>query len=108
MDNDIKRPAAALINREWFESAAGVLNRGQLKAVVCAAVEYVLYGKEDKTLDHNSRGCKLRIRVPAWSTPGEGLLSGLQMAAFFHHAICVCTQRRGERQKICTLVPLPL
>ena len=55
MDNDIKRPAAALINREWFESAAGVLNRGQLKAVVCAAVEYVLYGKEDKTLDTMER-----------------------------------------------------
>ena len=51
MESDTRRPNAALINREWFESAKSVLNKGQLKAVVCAAVEYVLYGNEDKTLD---------------------------------------------------------
>lgn len=45
------RPSAALINRQWYESAAGVLNRGQLKTVLCAAVEYVLYSKEDMSLD---------------------------------------------------------
>lgn len=50
-----KRPSAALINREWFESAKGVLNKGQLKSVVCAAVEYVLYGSEEKTLDAMER-----------------------------------------------------
>lgn len=51
METNDKRPNAALINREWFESAAGVLNREQLKAVVCAAIEYVLYGKGDISLD---------------------------------------------------------
>ena len=55
MDNDKKRPAAALINREWYESAKSVLNKGQVKSVVCAAVEYVLFGNEDKTLDDMER-----------------------------------------------------
>lgn len=49
------RPNAALINREWFESAKGVLNKGQLKTVICAAVEYVLYGNEEGPLDQMER-----------------------------------------------------
>lgn len=61
MDVD-KRPNAALINREWYESAAGVLNRGQLKTIICAAVEYVLYGNEDKTLDEMERVVFAMIR----------------------------------------------
>lgn len=51
METSNRRPNAALINREWFESARSVLNKGQLRTVVCAAVEYVLYGNVDKTLD---------------------------------------------------------
>lgn len=51
METSERRPNAALINREWFESARSVLNKGQLRSVVCAAVEYVLYGNVDKTLD---------------------------------------------------------
>lgn len=42
MDNDIKRPAAALINREWFESAAGILSRQDLGLMLVQCVEYVL------------------------------------------------------------------
>lgn len=55
METDSKRPNAALVNREWFESAKSVLNRGQIKSVVCAAVEYVLYGSVDDTLDEMER-----------------------------------------------------
>ena len=39
-----KRPNAALINREWFESAARALQRDDLCDVLLAAVSYVLYG----------------------------------------------------------------
>ena len=56
------RPNAALINREWYESAKGVLNRGQLKTVLCAAIEYVLYGCTDKTLDEIERVVFAMIR----------------------------------------------
>lgn len=41
MDNDIKRPSAALINREWFSAASDVLSRPELAEVVLRAVEYV-------------------------------------------------------------------
>lgn len=44
MDNDIKRPNAALINREWFESAAKALDRDDLSDVLFSAVTYVIYG----------------------------------------------------------------
>lgn len=42
--NDSKRPNAALINREWFEAAAGVLPADGLGRVLVAACEYVLNG----------------------------------------------------------------
>lgn len=42
--SDIKRPCAALINREWFESAAKALQRDDLCDVLFSAVTYVLYG----------------------------------------------------------------
>ena len=44
------RPNAALINREWYESAKGVLGDKDLSCVLVAAVEYVLYGDTDITL----------------------------------------------------------
>lgn len=44
MDNDIRRPNAALINREWFESAAKALDRDDLSDVLFSAVTYVIYG----------------------------------------------------------------
>lgn len=49
--NDIKRPNAALINREWFESAAGVLEGKKLAYLVLSAVNYVLYGISPETED---------------------------------------------------------
>lgn len=42
----IKRPNAALINREWFESAEKVLDAADLRWVVISAVRYVLNGNE--------------------------------------------------------------
>ncbi len=62
METNNRRPNAALINREWYESAQGVLNRGQLKTVLYAAVEYVLYGYADKTLDEVERVVFAMIR----------------------------------------------
>ena len=42
--NSDKRPNAALINREWFESAASVLDAADLRLVIFSAVRYVIYG----------------------------------------------------------------
>lgn len=42
--NSDKRPNAALINREWFESAASVLDGRDLRDVLFSAVRYVIYG----------------------------------------------------------------
>lgn len=39
------RPNAALINKEWYESAAQVLDAADLRWVLSAAVRYVLYGE---------------------------------------------------------------
>lgn len=44
MDNDTKRPNAALINREWYLAAKSVLQYGELCHVVNAACCYVLFG----------------------------------------------------------------
>lgn len=41
-----KRPNAALINREWYESAREILTREELGSAVLNAVAYVLYGDE--------------------------------------------------------------
>ena len=45
-NNDIKRPNAALINKEWYESARAILTREELGTAVLNAVAYVLYGDE--------------------------------------------------------------
>ena len=50
METDNRRPSAALINREWYESAKGVLGEKDLSCVLVAAVEYVLYGDTAKAL----------------------------------------------------------
>lgn len=47
-----KRPNAALINRQWFDSAASVLNEAELGDLLTAAVRYVLSG----TCDHKRTG----------------------------------------------------
>lgn len=44
MSEELKRPNAALINREWFQSAASVLPADGLGRVLVAAVEYVFAG----------------------------------------------------------------
>lgn len=41
METDNKRPNAALINREWFESAAGIMPEEDLAMVVLNACRYV-------------------------------------------------------------------
>lgn len=42
METDNKRPNAALINREWYESAASILSRQDLGFLLVQCVEYVL------------------------------------------------------------------
>ena len=54
MDVD-KRPNAALINREWYESAAGVLEGRKLAILMLYAVQYVLYGTMPETSDNDVR-----------------------------------------------------
>ena len=44
MNESNKRPNAALINKEWFVSAAKALQRDDLSDVLFSAVTYVLYG----------------------------------------------------------------
>lgn len=40
------RPNAALINREWYESAREILTREELGSAILNAIAYVLYGDE--------------------------------------------------------------
>lgn len=54
MESD-NRPNAALINREWYESAKKVLSARDLSCVLVAAVEYVLYGDTAITLNDMAR-----------------------------------------------------
>lgn len=55
METDNRRPNAALINKEWYESAASVLGDVQLMQVVTYAVRYVLYGNEPTISDNSVR-----------------------------------------------------
>lgn len=55
METDNKRPNAALINREWYESAKSVLSARDLSCVLVAAVEYVLYGDTAINLQDSAR-----------------------------------------------------
>lgn len=48
------RPNAALINREWFNSACGVLNPADLGLLLIEVVEYVLNGREPNRLKGNT------------------------------------------------------
>lgn len=50
METDNKRPNAALINREWFDSACKVLNPEDLGRLLIAVVGYVLDGTEPTRL----------------------------------------------------------
>lgn len=45
-DGSDKRPCAALINREWYAAAKGVLSPDALGRVLVAAIEYVLTGEQ--------------------------------------------------------------
>ena len=58
------RPNAALINREWYESAKGVLNETQMASLCVHAVEYVLYGKDTLRRD-NAIGMVFAMIKPA-------------------------------------------
>ena len=54
METDNKRPNAALINREWYESACKVLNPDELGRLLVCVVEYVLDGIEPEGLRGNA------------------------------------------------------
>ena len=41
MENNEQRPTAALINREWFRAAMGILSADEMGCVLLAACEYV-------------------------------------------------------------------
>lgn len=58
------RPNAALINREWYESAKGVLNEPQIASLCVHAVEYVLYGRDTLRRD-NAVGMVFAMIKPA-------------------------------------------
>lgn len=62
METDNKRPNAALINREWYESAKSVLGARDLSCVLVAAVEYVLYGDTAITLQDSAKVVFAMIR----------------------------------------------
>lgn len=54
MEENRKRPNAALINREWFESAVSVLQKDDLCDVLYNAVSYVLYGDQPLELSKSA------------------------------------------------------
>ena len=54
MESNENRPNAALINREWYESAKGILSTKDLGGLLVAAVEYVLYGHMDIMLQEKA------------------------------------------------------
>lgn len=62
--NNERRPNAALINREWYESAKSVLNETQLASLCVHAVEYVLYGRDTLRRD-NAIGMVFAMIKPA-------------------------------------------
>lgn len=62
--NSEKRPNAALINREWFESAEQVLDTFHLGILLQEVVKYVLYGIVPEDL-HSTRGIVFTMIKPA-------------------------------------------
>lgn len=62
--NNERRPNAALVNREWFESASAVLSSEELGSALIAAVSYVLYGY-DLPSYHSRVGMVCRMIKPA-------------------------------------------
>lgn len=62
--SDIKRPNAALINREWFESAKSVLTTDELGKVLVAACNYVILGKLEPKLG-GAAGVVFAMIIPA-------------------------------------------
>lgn len=59
-----KRPNAALINREWYESAKEILTREELGSAILNAIEYVLY--DDQLPSSESKvGIVCRMIKPA-------------------------------------------
>ena len=51
MDENIKRPNAALINREWYAAAKSVLNANQLGQLLVKSCEYVFAGGDGVQYD---------------------------------------------------------
>lgn len=64
METDNKRPNAALINREWFESAKSVLSADALGRVLVAACNYVLFSELEPKLG-GSEGVVFAMIRPA-------------------------------------------
>lgn len=64
MESNENRPNAALINREWFDAASGVLDRKTLGEAVLCACEYVLYGRVKQDVG-GSLGVVLAMIKPA-------------------------------------------
>ena len=62
MDNDIKRPAAALINREWFGAAKGILSDEELGLVLLCAVEYIFGDIKPRRLSSTANTVYAMIR----------------------------------------------
>ena len=54
MESNENRPNAALINKEWYESAKGILSTKDLGGLLVAAVEHVLYGHMDIMLQEKA------------------------------------------------------
>ena len=64
MESNDKRPSAALINREWFDAAAGALDSDGLGRVLVAAVNYV-FGKSSGSLINPVESAVFRMIIPA-------------------------------------------
>lgn len=62
MDNNEQRPSAALINKEWYLAAKGVLSVQELGLVLVDAVEYVLAGCEPVKLQPMAQAVFSMIR----------------------------------------------
>lgn len=89
METD-NRPNAALINREWFDSACKVLNPEDLGKLLIAVVEYVLKGEEPTRLQGTPSVVFTMVR------------SALDSDISKYHERCVrnAANARSQRQRV--------
>ena len=64
METDTRRPNAALINREWFESASGIMSQEDLAMVVLNACRYV-FGLPAVAMKNQSQNIVFAMVKPA-------------------------------------------